>query len=58
MRTYKFALLPSNGSVAAGVIIIESPAERFARASQHKPAAVSVSASLPTTTAKPVMKRA
>jgi len=72
MRTYKFALLPSNGSVAAGVtllvaawfavaagvIIIESPAERFARAAQHKPAAVAVSASLPTTAAKPVMKRA
>jgi hypothetical protein len=72
MRTYKFALLPSNASVAAGVtllvaawfavaagvIIMESPAERSMRAAQHKPAAVAVSASLPTTTSKPAMKRA
>jgi hypothetical protein len=70
MRTYKFAFLPSNGSVAAavtllvagwfavaaGVIITESPAERSARASQHKPAAVAVSASVPTPAA--AMKRA
>jgi hypothetical protein len=71
MRTYKFAALPSNASVAAavtlvvagwflvagGTIISESPAERAARASQHKPAAVAVSAELPVA-AKPALKRA
>ena len=72
MRSYKFAALPSNGSVAAavtllvsawflvagGTIISESPAERSARASQHKPAAVAVSATLFTATSKPATKRA
>ena len=71
MRTYKFAAIPSNASIAAtvtmlvagwflvagGLIVTESPAERAARASQHKPAAVAVSATLPTTS-KPAVKRA
>ena len=70
MRTYKFAALPSNGSVAAavtllvagwflvagGAIVAESPAERSARAAQNKPAAVAVSAGAPTT--KAPLKRA
>jgi hypothetical protein len=70
MRTYKFAALPSNGSVAAAVtmlvagwflvaggsIVTESPAERSARAAQHKPAAMAVSATLPAS--KPAVKRA
>jgi hypothetical protein len=71
MRTYKFAAIPSNASIAAavtmvvagwflvagGLLVTESPAERAARASQHKPSAIAVSATLPTTS-KPVMKRA
>ena len=71
MRTYKFAAIPSNGSVAAavtllvagwflvasGTIITESPAERFARAAQHKPAAVAVAASQPALS-RPTAKRA
>ena len=71
MRTYKFAVLPSNASVAAavtllvagwfavagGIIITESPTERSARAAQHKPAAVAVSADLPTPS-KSAIKRA
>ena len=71
MRTYRFAAIPSNASVAAavtmlvagwflvagGLIVTESPAERSARAAQHKPAAMAVSATVPTTS-KPVVKRA
>jgi hypothetical protein len=71
MRTYKFAALPSNASVAAavtmlvagwflvagGLLVSESPAERSARAAQNKASAVAVSAELPIAP-KPTLKRA